>query len=116
MALTGFLSRLMRQRATYWSPDTTDRFTAYGDPNFETPDRIDVRWEDRQELFINSEGDQMHSKAIVWSLDAIAVGGYLYRGESTTAAPESVTGADQIRRVEITWDTKGRTALYKSFL
>ena len=115
MGIAASIGRTLKQTATYWAPSSTP-FNEYGDPNLATPLPIKVRWEDRAERFINMKGDEDHSRAIVWTLREVVVGSYLYLGDVTTANPETVVGADQVRRVEFTPDIKGRVFLYKLFL
>ena len=121
MTTRGSLLRSMNQTATYWAPSTTDQ---YGDTTFATPIELSpengdgVRWEERSERIIdvNDRGDQDQGRAVVWTLRAVVKGGYLYRGISTATSPETVTGADQIRRVEFVSDLKDSVKLYKAFL
>ena len=120
-----YVARLMQQTATHWELADTSVYDQYGDPSFKSvaPQLLSpeegkgVRWEDRTEKFINQRGDEDHSKAIVWSaVTEFAVGDYLYRGTSTATNPETVSGADRIKRIERVWDLKGRISLYKAML
>ena len=122
-----YLDRLMQQTATHWelknAADTP--YNEYGDPSFKsaapqllTPDENNgVRWEEKTIQFINSQGLEDHSRAIVRSSTVeFQVGDYLYLGTSTSTNPETVTGADKVRKVEKCPDTRGQTMLYKALL
>jgi len=108
-----YITRQLRQTGTYWNPTTTDK---WGDPSFDAPEEADVRYENTTEEFIMTGGETAESRAIVYSLIQPVVGGYWYRGSSSATNPESVTGADKIRRVDACPDIKARTTLYKSYL
>lgn len=120
------IRRLMNQTATYWPLNATTPYDSYGDPAYTstspqllTPgEDTGVRWEDKNEEFIDTKtGDQIQSRAVVWSAStAFVSGGYLFLGRSSSTTPESVTGADMIRNVSQVPDTKGKVILYKAFL
>ena len=110
----GMLPKLFKQTLTLWSHDGT--FSAYGDPAFGNPQEIAGRYEYRTELFITAKGDQSQSRAIAYTTNAVHVDDYLYNGSSSTANPETVSGADQVRRVDGVPDVKNSTTLYKVFL
>lgn len=54
--------------------------------------------------FIDADGQETVSRALVWFKDADAVleGDFLYLGTSTSTTPQSLTGAHEVRRVEVT--------------
>ena len=108
-----FLHRLLNETATYWAVTGFDQYT---DPTLATPVTMNSRWEAKTELFIDKNGEQAHSRAVVYTDTSVATGGYLYRGTSATANPESVSGADLIRCVQEVPDIKNRVSLYKAFL
>lgn len=112
----GFLARLLKQDGTYWAPHATTPYDEYGDQSWVTPAEIKCRWEDRNEVFLDTKGEQRHSKVWVWSTTSMAVDGYLFLGTSSTANPETVSGADKILRVEAVPDVKNRMTLYKAWL
>ena len=114
MSIAASLGRSMKQTATYWANAAS--YDKYGDPTFSVPVRIPVRWESKTELFIDKNGEQSHSRAVVYSLTAITVDSYLFLGKSTTTNPESVSGSDKVRRVDAVPDLKNTTTLYKAFL
>ena len=108
-----FLTRLLKQDATYWSHSSYDE---YGDQSWASPVAIKCRWEDRSQIFLDEKGEQVHSKACVWTTTELAVDGYLFLGTSSTANPETVSGADKILRIESCPDVKNRTTIYKALL
>ena len=117
-----FLRRLLTETATYWAPASTP-YNSYGDQSFAAAVDLDpdtntgVRWEDRTVLFIDPmTGDEAHSHAIIYGTTAFVVGGFLYLGTSASSTPESVTGADRIRRVDKVPDMRGDETLYKAIL
>ena len=111
--MSSFVRRMLRQTVTYWAPSTFDKF---GDPSFVAPKTFVARFESKNIVFTDKNGEQSHSKAIVYSTTIVAVDGYLYLGTSTTTNPESVSGADRIRRVDADPDIKGGNTLYKAYL
>ena len=113
MGISASIGRSLRQDATYWAYSSTNK---YGDPTFATPVDVTVRWEARNVVFTDKNGEQTHSKAIVYCMTSLAVDGYLYLGTSTATNPESVSGADRIRRVDATPDIRATTNLYKAYL
>jgi hypothetical protein len=115
-----YLTRMMRQTATWWDYSTINE---YGDPSFASPLLLTtasgnaVRWEHRSELFKMPNGDEYHSKAIVWSAtQEFAVGDYLFLGSSVTTNPETVSGADRVRHAEKVPDIGNKKLLYKAVL
>ena len=107
------IRRMLKQTVTYWAPSTFDKF---GDPSFVAPTTFVARFESKNVVFTDKNGEQSHSKAIVYSTTVVAVDGYLYLGTSSTTNPESVSGADRIRRVDIDPNIKDTVTLYKSYL
>lgn len=115
-----WIDNTLRQTATLWTVSSVD---AYNDPTWATPVSLaptnsnkGVRWEHRSERFINAQGDEDHSRAVIYSLYQAAVGDWLYLGASTEADPEDVTGADQIRHVSEVPDQRARWTLYRYML
>jgi hypothetical protein len=89
------------QTATLWTKSTNDGF---GGTSFGSPSSLAVRWEDERVRFIDADGQETVSRALVWFKDADAVleGDFLYLGTSTSTTPQSLTGAHEVRRVEVT--------------
>ncbi len=89
-----WLHRHLNQKATHWALTGAD---VSGDSNFAIPVAIDVRWEERNVVFTNAEGEEAAASAVVFTKVDIDAGDVLFLGSSTTADPASVEGA---RRVE----------------
>lgn len=78
MALKGINKRTLKQTALYWGNPTPDGFGGY---TFDTPIEIKCRWENQQELFINVDGEEQHSEAVVYVDRALGVEGFLMLGD-----------------------------------
>lgn len=91
--MTDLISRMRKQTAVYWSTPVED---GYGGAAFADPVEITVRWEERQELFIDQMGNEVRSNAVAYVGQDVDLGGYLYLGEltdldSTVIEPADVT-------------------------
>ena len=73
--------RRRKQTATYWKAGGLDDF---GNPSFEAPRTISVRWEDRGELFYDSEGRERRSQSMVGVGEDMSIGDYLQLGDNTS--------------------------------
>lgn len=97
----GIITRMLKQTAVYWAPLGVDEF---GQPTWDTPVEVAVRWEDRAEEFLNQEGDRQMSRSVVYVGQDVEVNGVLLLGELTSSVdqddPKSNTGAWEIRRFE----------------
>lgn len=73
-----------KQTAVYWGGPVND---GYGGRTFDDAvelspaDRNGVRWEQREELFIDASGEERRSQAVVYVAQDVETGGYLYLGE-----------------------------------
>jgi hypothetical protein len=113
MGLSGALSRMLKQTVTYWSPGVKDEF---GDITWGTPVTMNARWEDKIIVFFDAEGEEQHSRSIVYTVTDVANGGWMFLGTSAAADPKTVTGADRIRQVMESPDYKGRVTVWKIIL
>lgn len=70
----------------------------YGDYAHADPVELKGRWEERAELFINSDGNEQRSNAVVYLSGDVEIGDFLLLGfaASSTANPEDETGARQV--------------------
>ncbi len=92
----GIYERLAAQTITYWPPSGSR--DAYGNQAFGSPATIGGFWMDKQELFVDAEGRETRSHAVVFVNQDCALGGYLAQGNQTgTANPLSASGALEIR-------------------
>jgi len=78
---------------TYWAPNVPD---GYGNYTFAAPSTIDGRWEDKQELYVDADGQEKTSQAKVFVDTDLSPNGYLFFGTSVEANPTSVDGAFRI--------------------
>ena len=107
------------QTAVYWTPSTLDGF---GNVTFATPVEIAVRWENKVELFIDNQGKEQKSAAVVYPVSEVKLEGYLYLGTlddlspAEESNPKSVTTAKEIRGVSASINIKGTQTLYKTWL
>ena len=67
----------LRQTAVYWGNPAND---GHGGRTFDEPTEINVRWEEKSEIFVDAFGREVRSNVVVHiSFDA-DLGGYLYLG------------------------------------
>lgn len=67
-----------RQVATYWSNPVSDGFGGY---TYDAPVAILCHWKDKTERVTDERGNEVVSKAVVYTDSELAVGGLLYKGE-----------------------------------
>lgn len=92
----GVYEKLAAQTITYWPPSGSR--DAYGNQAFGSPATIGGFWMDKQELFVDAEGREVRSNAVVFVDQDCQLGGYLAEGDQTaTADPTAVAGAREIR-------------------
>lgn len=113
-----FLSKC-NQTAVYWgSPTPSGR----GGNTYDDAEERTVRWEDKQELFINAQGKQELSRAVIYDGENdYDVGGYLYLGaesglDSNHENPEIIDGAYKIKAVSKTSSIDSTEFLRKIWL
>lgn len=100
----------LTQTAVYWSTPASD---GYGGRTYAEPVEISARWEQKQELFIDANGQEVRSNAIVFVSADLDLGGLLWLG--TLAAldsteedfPETIAEAREIRSIEKIPDRSG---------
>lgn len=97
------ISSQLNQTAVYWANPIPD---GSGSRTFDDGVEIDVRWEERTEIFIDSAGREVRSNAIVYVNVDVSNGEYLYLGGLDDLAsdeegdPLIVTGAYEIRQFQ----------------
>ena len=89
-----YLHQNLRQIATFWNKTGKD---SSGDPSFDPPKSIKVRWEDRTVVFTNIQGEEAASTSVVFVAEDMIAGDFLFLGTSTTAAPTTVVGAKEVQ-------------------
>lgn len=101
----------MTQEATYWPPGANDGFGGRG---VLTPVPIACRWQDDAQLFRTPEGREAVSRAVVYTSQPVALGGYLLLGRSDSDVLPP--GAEEIRQIGVSPSLGGTEALYKAFV
>ena len=107
------------QTAVYWAPYLSDGF---GNVTFADPVEIAVRWENKIELFIDNQGKEQKSAAVVYPVSAVLLEGYLYLGTLLALSsaeendPKSIITAKEIRGVSASINIRGTQTLYKAWL
>lgn len=98
-------TRLLTDTATHWAPSAAE--DVYGQPTSWTRTLLKpgttaggVRWIEDRQRFIDRDGRDTVSSAIVFVSTDLHEGDYLYHGESTGADPTAVVGAYMIRKWE----------------
>jgi len=113
------LTDKLKQVAVYWGNPQND---GAGGRTFDDPVELSVRWEQRQELFIDANGQESTSKAVVYLDQDIDIGGYLYLGDlddlssAEEGDPLTVSGAYEIRGSKKLPDIKADRFLRKVWL
>ncbi|MCK4858882.1 MAG: hypothetical protein KAT58_12990 [candidate division Zixibacteria bacterium] len=101
------LANQLKQTAVYWGNPQSD---GYGGRTFDDAVELDVRWQDRQELFVDAQGREQISRAVAYVATDLDIGGYLYLGELADLSsaeegdPLSVSTAYEIRAISKTPD------------
>jgi hypothetical protein len=116
--MTDFPNRNLKQDALYWGSPSA---SGWGGSDWDDPVEIKCRWELRQEVFRNAQGDEVHSQAIVYLSQDLDIGGYLRLGDlddisSDTETPDEVDGAFEIRGFAKIPNVKGTKFVRKAWL
>lgn len=82
------------QTATYWAVTGND---GYGGKSFSSPASLEVRWEDIEEKYIDSHGEEFVSRSKIFVQQDVTIGSYLYLGTSAESSPYDVSGAGEIK-------------------
>lgn len=108
-----WLHRRLSQEYTYWAPSGID---AWSKRTYYSPVTISGRWEDTTQEFFTPEGENLFSKAVIYTLADVLPAGYLYKGISTATDPTTVSGAQPVQRLDKIQDIAFRTTLIKVYL
>ena len=101
---------------THWPVTGSDGFGGF---LFGPPVLLKGRWEDKQILFIDVNGEEMLSSAIVYLGSDIDTGDYLGLGDYTDPVvvnPTTLTTTFRIRQRDRTTDLRNVRALRKAYL
>lgn len=95
-----FITKNLRQDCVYWGNPSADGF---GGNTFDTYVAFKCRWEDRIVKFIDANGEEAISKAVIFLPQDVDLGGWLFLGVlgdisvANQDAPQNVAGAHEIR-------------------
>ncbi len=109
----------LQQTAVYWANPVSD---GEGGRIFDAAVEINVRWEERQEMFRDPQGQEKQSNAVVYVGQDVVVGAYLFLGDldDLSSAEEvdalNVDGAYEIRQFNKIPDSTGTAFLRRAWL
>lgn len=103
----------MTQLASYWSAGHSNK---YAQKVFNAPRVIKVRWEDNQSIVVNSEGEEVRSKAVIYSSIELVEEGYLMLGETISRDPIALERAYKIMAVAMTPSLDGHKMEIRAWL
>lgn len=102
------------QKLTYWAPSAEND---YGEEGFQAPVVVFGRWEERQDQVVSATGEQMVSKAFVYSDTKMDAEGYVALGDySGQANPLAIDGAWQIKGTTEVPSLRTNTVVRAAFL
>src|SRR5688500_5835038 len=90
------LSRMLKQDVTYWAPSGQ---SLEGGVTYEASVVLKARWENRAQEFSSQSGETAVSRALIYLQVPVAIGGYVYEGESEEADPRNLDDAQEIRQI-----------------
>ena len=93
----------LSQAAVHWGTPTND---GYGGRAFASTTDILVRWEDKHELFKDSQGREVVSRAVVFVDRDIPVGDFLMLGTVAGLTPGAAQPSDNAEAFEVRSFTK----------
>jgi len=105
MGIEALIARMCTQTAVYWGTPVAD---GYGGKDFADPVEISCRWENTTEKIMNSNGEEVVSRAQVFTTQDVDELGYLFLGDlddlnsAEEADPMSADGAYEIKRFDKT--------------
>lgn len=110
----GLGTRNLNQDVTHWPVSGSD---GYGGFTFGTVALLRARWEERSELFIDFDLEEVASKAIAYIPIDVTNGDYMALGDHTTTAdPTTLPAASRVRNFGKVTDLAGLDVLRKVWL
>jgi hypothetical protein len=88
----------MTQDLTYWAFTGVDGF---GQSLFSAPVTVQCRWQDKQDLFRDTKGQEKISTAIIYPVQPLIIKGFVKLGIDATADPLGLFGAYEIRQAGV---------------
>jgi len=104
---------LLTDVATHWTSGQND---GYGGVTYSTPVQLFVRWEDKEDLHQDMEGEEFISSAIVYTSTELSNNDWLYLGTSAQANPQNQNGAYRIKRRMKTSTPNDSITIFKNIL
>lgn len=98
--MTILKKKYCKQTAVYWGAGSVDGF---GVVTYDTPVEVTVRWSEKMELFLDSDGEQKSSRSVVHILQDMDINGFLYLGSlsdlsaSEKADPNTISTTRKIK-------------------
>jgi len=108
-----FLSRNRNDAATYWAMTGND---SSGDPTFAAAKAIQVRWEQRSTVFTGPGGEEKNATDVVFVLEDMNPGDFLFLGASAVADPLTLKAAKEIHSFSKIPQLRGRDHERRAFL
>lgn len=105
MSFQNFLTKNYKQTAVYWGNPQDD---GYGGKTYDDAVEINCRWEDKQQLMADDNGEQLLSRSIVFTNIELDYNGLFYNGSindldsDEIENPRTIENICIIRRVEKT--------------
>ncbi len=109
------ITRMLRQQGIYWSLAGTD---ADGQPTWNDPIQIKVRWEDKLHEVGDKEGERQEPMGRVYVDRDVTIGSYLLLGEITSSlnSDPRAAGAYRIAAFEQLPNIRATETLRTAFL
>ena len=108
------ITRNLKQDVTHWPVTGSDGFGGFA---FGAGVLLAGRWEDKQELFLTPDGEEVISEAVVYLAADVSPGDYLYLGDQITETnPGTLSGARRIRGYGKVTNLTSSQALRKCWL
>jgi hypothetical protein len=101
----------MPMRATYWPPGPND---GMGGRRVGAPVPLYCRWQFEAKLFKRADGREAVSRGIVYTAEAVALGGFLLLGTHTSDEPPA--GAEEVLQVGRSSNLDGTRMLHKAWV
>jgi hypothetical protein len=117
--LTTLQKYVRKQTAVLWANPVND---GYGGRAFDAGIEIKCRWSDRQELFIDTTGEEQLALAVIHPDRDLVVGAWIAQGTLTAltadqiADPFLVDSAYEVRAISKAADLQGRDFACKAWL
>lgn len=108
------IARKLTQQVTYWENLGTN---SYGEEVLAAPVLLAARWHEEYQEIRTPSGEEVVSKAVVWTLEGLTVDGYLALGDLTNnVGHPSYLGAFQIRATAAIPSLRSNETEHKAFL